>query len=195
MFSRLPGITSEVVSSLFLFHWVLRCFTSPGARRTPMYSVHDNAAFPALGYPIRIFPDHRLLATSPELFAGCYVLLRRALSSHPPYALMLYNHSQRRFQPHVAASIHQVYLSPGSPTSSDHELQVAVSRTGRFLEMIKRVIVCSLSDSIVKGLAPDPSSQVLTLVARAAGSGPKVQKTALGSAGYTLQEGNHPTSR
>ena len=98
MFSRLPGITSEVVSSLFLFHWVLRCFTSPGARRTPMYSVHDNAAFPALGYPIRIFPDHRLLATSPELFAGCYVLLRRALSSHPPYALMLYNHSQPRLR-------------------------------------------------------------------------------------------------
>src|SRR3989339_1227347 len=79
---------------LFLFLWVLRCFTSPGARPAPMYSAQDNAAFPALGFPIRISPDQRLLATSPKLFAGCYVLHRHVLSSHPPYALMLYNHCQ-----------------------------------------------------------------------------------------------------
>lgn len=80
------------LADLFLFHWVLRCFTSPGARRTPMYSVHDNTAFPVLGYPIRKSSDQRLLATSPKLIAGCYVLHRHVLSSHPPCALLLYNH-------------------------------------------------------------------------------------------------------
>ena len=52
-----------------------------------MYSVWVHAAFPAWGFPIRISPDQRLLATSPKLIAGCYVLHRHVLSSHPPYAL------------------------------------------------------------------------------------------------------------
>ncbi len=53
-----------------------------------MYSVIDDAAFPAPGYPIRTSPDQRLLATSPKLFAGCYVLHQHVLSSHPPYTLI-----------------------------------------------------------------------------------------------------------
>ena len=39
------------------------------------------------GFPIRTSPDQRLLATSPKLFAGCYVLHRLSMSRHPPYAL------------------------------------------------------------------------------------------------------------
>lgn len=78
---------------LFLFLWVLRCFTSPGSRPTAMYWLQDNTALPVLGFPIRRSSDQRLLATSPKLIAGCYVLHRHVLSSHPPYALMmLYNH-------------------------------------------------------------------------------------------------------
>ena len=73
---------------LFIFLWVLRCFTSPGALPLPMYSEEDHAVFPAWCFHIRISPDQRLLATSPKLFAGCYVLHRHVLSSHPPYALI-----------------------------------------------------------------------------------------------------------
>ena len=73
---------------LFLFLWVLRCFTSPGARPIPMYSAWDSAAFPALGFPIRKSPDQRLFITSPKLIADYYVLRRHVLSSHSPYALI-----------------------------------------------------------------------------------------------------------
>ena len=45
------------------------------------------------GFPIRRSPDQRLLATSPKLFAGCYVLHRLLMSRHPPFALnYLFNH-------------------------------------------------------------------------------------------------------
>ena len=47
--------------ALFLFLWVLRCFTSPGALPTPMYSVRDSTGCPIEGFPIRRSPDQRLL--------------------------------------------------------------------------------------------------------------------------------------
>ena len=40
-----------------------------------------------MGCPIRISTDHRLLATSPKLIAGCYVLHRRFVPRHSPFAL------------------------------------------------------------------------------------------------------------
>ena len=46
----------------FLFLWVLRWFTSPGLPRTPMYSAHDGRCSHRPGFPIRISPDHSLLA-------------------------------------------------------------------------------------------------------------------------------------
>ena len=73
--------------SCFLFLQVLRCFNSLGLLYTPMYSVCNDSAFSKSGYPIRISPGQRLLATSPRLIAGCYVLHRLLLSRHPPYAL------------------------------------------------------------------------------------------------------------
>ena len=46
-----------------------------------------------IGFPIWKSPDKRLLATSPRLFAGCYVLHRLLMSRHPPFALkFLFNH-------------------------------------------------------------------------------------------------------
>ena len=42
---------------------------------------------PQLGFPIRTSPDHRVLARSPKLFAGSYVLRRLLLPRHPPCAL------------------------------------------------------------------------------------------------------------
>ena len=48
-----------------------------------------------MGCPIRTFLDQRLLATSPELIAGCYVLRRLLMPRHPPYALVaIRNHSR-----------------------------------------------------------------------------------------------------
>ena len=46
----------------FLFLRVLRWFTSPGSLHTPMCSAHSNKCSHLLGSPIRISPDHRLLA-------------------------------------------------------------------------------------------------------------------------------------
>ena len=41
----------------------------------------------ASGFPIRASPVHRLLASSPKLFAGSYALHRLLLPRHPPHAL------------------------------------------------------------------------------------------------------------
>ena len=41
----------------------------------------------APGFPIRTSPDHSVLARSPRLFAGSYVLRRLLLPRHPPCAL------------------------------------------------------------------------------------------------------------
>jgi hypothetical protein len=40
------------------------------------------------GFPIRTSSDHRVLARSPRLFAGSYVLRRLLLPRHPPHALV-----------------------------------------------------------------------------------------------------------
>ena len=49
--------------------------------------------FKRKGFPIRRFPGHRLLATSPRLIAGCYVLHRLLMSRHPPYTLnVIFSH-------------------------------------------------------------------------------------------------------
>ena len=44
------------------------------------------------GFPIRTSPDHRVLARSPKLFAGSYVLRRLLLPRHPPCALCIIIH-------------------------------------------------------------------------------------------------------
>ena len=78
----------DITFSLFL--WVLRCFTSPGASRYAYVFSVGYRDFIAMGCPIRKFPDHRLLATSPRLIAGCYVL-HQLLATKPstvrPYVL------------------------------------------------------------------------------------------------------------
>src|SRR3990167_740722 len=55
-----------------------------------MYSIRRHAAFPAWCFHIRRSPGQRLLATSPKLIAGCYVLHRLAVSRHPPSTLIRY---------------------------------------------------------------------------------------------------------
>ena len=45
------------------------------------------------GFPIRTSAGQRLLATSPQLIAGCYVLHRLLMSRHPPYTLTRFSHT------------------------------------------------------------------------------------------------------
>ena len=52
-----------------------------------MYSPRDNAALPALGFPIRESADHRLFSASPRLIAAVHALHRLLVPRHPPCAL------------------------------------------------------------------------------------------------------------
>src|SRR3954463_14138544 len=53
----------------------------------PMYSARDNAALPALGFPIRVSADHGLFSASPRLIAAVHALHRLLVPRHPPCAL------------------------------------------------------------------------------------------------------------
>lgn len=55
--------------NLSLFHWVLGCFTSPGALHRQRYR-RQSCRVATRGFPIRTSSDHRLLRTSPKLFAA-----------------------------------------------------------------------------------------------------------------------------
>ena len=69
----------------FLFLWVLRWFTSPGSLHHPMYSDDGNQCSHWLGSPIRIFPDHRLLAPPrdfSQLATSFFAYLRQGIPTH-----------------------------------------------------------------------------------------------------------------
>src|SRR5436853_7500568 len=54
-----------------------------------MYSARDNAALPALGFPIRESTGQRSFNTSPWLIAVVHALLRLLVPRHPPCALII----------------------------------------------------------------------------------------------------------
>src|SRR3954464_13326406 len=54
-----------------------------------MCSAGDNAALPALGFPIRESADQRLFSASPRLIAAVHALLRLQMPRHPPSALTI----------------------------------------------------------------------------------------------------------
>ena len=54
-----------------------------------MYSVLDDAALPAPGFPIRRSTGQRLFSASPWLIAAVHVLLRLLVPRHPPCALTI----------------------------------------------------------------------------------------------------------
>ena len=72
-----------VSGTYFLFLRLLRCFSSPGYPASKLARPILNRA----GFPIRKSLGQRLLATSPKLIAGCYVLHRLLMSRHSPYTL------------------------------------------------------------------------------------------------------------
>src|SRR5690242_19682935 len=51
-----------------------------------MYSVLDDAALPAPGFPIRKSTGQRTFSASPRLIAAVHVLLRLLVPRHPPCA-------------------------------------------------------------------------------------------------------------
>ena len=87
----------------FLLHQVLRCFSSLGSLRTPMYSVHGDRLDGA-GCPIRKSPDRSLCSGSPKLFAATYVLRRLLTPRHPPCALRSLTNSRLLFPKAPAVS-------------------------------------------------------------------------------------------
>jgi hypothetical protein len=69
----------------FLFLGVLRWFTSPGSLVHPMDSDARNGCSHPLGFPIRISPDHSLLAASrgfSQLIASFFAYLRQGIHTH-----------------------------------------------------------------------------------------------------------------
>ena len=69
----------------FLFLWVLRWFTSPGLPRCPMYSDNDDRCSHRPGFPIRISPDHSLLAAPrgfSQLTTSFFAQLRLGIHTH-----------------------------------------------------------------------------------------------------------------
>src|SRR5687767_12790568 len=63
-----------------------------------MYSVTDDAALPAPGFPIRRSAGQRLFSASPRLIAAVHVLLRLLVPRHSPCALILLTVSSTRAQ-------------------------------------------------------------------------------------------------
>jgi hypothetical protein len=90
-----PGLGSSVFARrylrnqcLFLFLWLLRCFSSPRSLLMPYAFKHGSLGVTQCGFPIRTSPDQRSFASFPELIAGCRVLRRLSMPRHPPYTLL-----------------------------------------------------------------------------------------------------------
>ena len=71
----------------FLFLRVLRCFTSPGWRRSPMDSDSVSGAWPPLGFPIRKSPDQSVFAAPRSLsqLAASFIARRCQGIRHAPF--------------------------------------------------------------------------------------------------------------
>lgn len=82
-FGLLP-VRSPLLGEFFLFLWVLRCFSSPGA--LPLTYIFSQRCwrFAPAGFPIRISPGRSPVNGYPELFAVSHVLHRHFAPRHPP---------------------------------------------------------------------------------------------------------------
>ena len=90
---RSPLLTeslSDLRRNWFIFHVLLRCFTSHGSR-VVYPTIYKHALFQCIGFPIRISPDQSSVASSPKLFVGSNVLHRLILPRHSPYTLICFN--------------------------------------------------------------------------------------------------------
>src|SRR4029078_5517649 len=76
------------------------CFISPACLPPAMYSLTNDAALPAPGFPIRRSAGQRLFSASPRLIAAVHVLLRLLVPRHPPCALTILTVSSFRAREH-----------------------------------------------------------------------------------------------
>ena len=85
-----PGMVWAIPRSLAATYGVSIDFLSSGYLDVSVPRVGSSCEVTRLcapGFPIRTSSDHRVLARSPRLFAGSYVLHRLLLPRHPPCAL------------------------------------------------------------------------------------------------------------
>ena len=75
----------------FLFLRLLRCFSSPGSLRIPMYSVYGDRIAPA-GFPHSDISGSMPVCGSPKLFAAYHVFHRLSVPRHPPCALISFTY-------------------------------------------------------------------------------------------------------
>ncbi len=75
----------------FLFLRLLRCFSSPGSPRIPMYSVYGDRIAPA-GFPHSDISGSLPVCGSPKLFAAYHVFHRLSVPRHPPCALISFTY-------------------------------------------------------------------------------------------------------
>ena len=88
--SQKPGMVWAIPRSLAATSGVSIDFLSYGYLDVSVPRVgfsYEMTQITVSGFPIRTSPDQCVLARSPKLFAGSYVLHRLLLPRHPPYAL------------------------------------------------------------------------------------------------------------
>ena len=96
----------------FLFLPVLRWFTSRGSLRTPMYSAHDTWCSHQVGFPIRISPDHRLLApprSFSQLATSFFACSCQGIHTHALSSLTI------KLTPHTEFSVPLALTPPPPP--------------------------------------------------------------------------------
>src|SRR3954469_16103754 len=103
-----------------------------------MYSLTDDAALPAPGFPIRRSAGQRLFSASPRLIAAVHVLLRLLVPRHPPCALLIltvrqpeHGKSSGRYYPFWLCAVFKVRRGARRRTSAVRSLKTE-QRRGRY---------------------------------------------------------------
>src|SRR3954471_3082707 len=98
-----------------------------------MYSLTDDAALPAPGFPIRRSAGQCLFSDSPRLIAAVHVLLRLLVPRHPPCALTILTVSSKTSSEEVVKEMNTLLLwllvqFSSSAESADGRFPPAVSQ-------------------------------------------------------------------
>src|ERR1700739_3005188 len=114
-----------------------------------MCSARDNAALPALGFPIRASAGHWPFSASPRLIAAVHALHRLLVPRHPPCALTIltviavlpcrkYSRRNQRFLPAIGVKsyrpdtqLHWLLCSFQGPRRGEHASRSSRDRSPR----------------------------------------------------------------
>src|SRR5436305_7564404 len=111
-----------------------------------MCSAGDNAALPALGFPIRESTGQRLFSASPWLIAAVHALLRLLVPRHPPCALTILT----VIWPSAASPLHAEQLGHRGPGDTRYRarLERRRARISRRLSMAADVASVQFSRTV-----------------------------------------------